>query len=153
MTAFRAELVHRLQGVKTPVDARVLALLVEPETRVVGELRGGSTTAHTIAVWRPRTDHLKGIGSPADGAEGLIAALEGRAPQRKVEQVNLVGKENTCVIFFDWSTRELLGYLLMDRRSKAEERQRMERWNEIFPRAVEDSPSPQLQPRTELQTA
>jgi hypothetical protein len=153
MTAFGAQLVRRLQGVKTPVDARVLALLEEPETRVVGELRGGSTTAHTIAVWRPRTDHLKEIGSPADGAEGLIAALEGRAPQRKVEQVSLVGNANSCVIFFDWSTREFLGYLLMERRSKAEERQRMERLENLFASKIEAASPPESQPRTELQTA
>jgi len=81
----------------------------------------------------------------------LMAALETRAPQRKVEQVSLVGKAYTCSIFFDWSTRDFLGYLLIERRSEAEERQRVERWNETFSRGVEASSIPE--PRTDLQTA
>ena len=126
MTADRLMILRQLQEVEwMNIDHRVLDLLNEEQTEKIGSSGRGGTVLGTLGIWRARAETNEQAGHPLIGAAELLRELDKRAHNSRVEQLSFIGLEYTCSLFFEWTSRKFVGYVLAKRRTESEERTRL----------------------------
>ena len=132
MTVDRLMILRQLKNVEgLEIDRRVLDLLEQDKTRKIGPSGRGGTVLGTMGIWRTRAKTNDQAGHPLIGAEDLLRELDKRAHNSRVEQLSFVGTEYTCNLFFEWTSRKFVGYVLAKRRTESEERTRLARFSAI----------------------
>ena len=128
MTADRLMILRHLQNADGPeIDRRVLDLLEQDKTQTIGCAGRGGTVLGTMGIWKTRAKTNDQAGHPLIGAEDLLRELDKRAHNSRVEQLSFVGTEYTCNLFFEWTSRKFVGFVLAKRRTKSEERTELAR--------------------------
>lgn len=128
MMGDRLTILRQLQEVEdVEIDCRVLDLLNQKQTQAIGASGHGGTVFGTLSVWRARAETNELAGQPLIGVADLLRNLDNLAHNSRVEQFSFIGTDYVCNLFFEWTSRKFVGYVLARRRTEGEERTRVAR--------------------------
>ena len=103
----------------------VTGLLTHEDTREVSGTGGGGTAHQILGIWQTREQLNRNTDHPLIGATALMDVLKSMKQQRKVTQAGFTGKTYTGVFFFDKSSGNALGYVVVRTRTDQKKKERL----------------------------
>jgi hypothetical protein len=110
----RGVILERLAG--EPQDEslrRISDWLRKDDTRLVSDHPARLSVSEALRLWTARLQNTDVTGQHLDGVEPLLVRLRSFRPQRKLEQFALVSSEAAGNLFFDGSTHDFVGAVIV----------------------------------------
>jgi hypothetical protein len=110
----RAIILKRVETAEDAVVPRLRTWLQRDDTHFVSHREAKVTVSEALRLWTARLKNTDITGMHLDGATSFVTRLKSYAPQRKIAQVALAGPDTTGTLFFDGSTHDFVGAVVVD---------------------------------------